>query len=383
MQKTVFVIDAYNLIYRMFYAIPEMRTNSGEVVNAIFWVAKFLKQIFEENPHANFIVATDTGKSFRSESFSEYKGTREKMPDNLKTQIEWVFGLFEAANIPVIGIPGYEADDIMGSIAVQYASDEHQVVIISSDKDLCQFVKDWKVHIYDAMKRKFMKESDVFEKFWVPASQVRDYLSIVGDSSDNIPGIPWFWPKKAVDLLARYQTLENIYAHAHELTPKLADWLLNARESAFLSQHLATIVTDLHLELNTSLEWANIYTPEYIQYLRSYDFRSLIPETAKIHIDKPTIEEVELTTESQLQSLLQTANARNMSIAVTESDETLYCCLEGKVYILKNNTLPLKLFIDAIMAGDIEVSLYDAKKEFSRIIDMATLKDSTNQISLL
>jgi DNA polymerase I len=130
------------------------------------------------------------------------------MPDNLRSQIEGVFALFEAADIRVLARPGYEADDIIGSIAHKYENNGHQVVIISSDKDLCQFLRDGHVHIYDAMKRKFMKERDVTEKFGVPAHQVCDYLAIVGDSSDNIPGISGFGPKKAVDLLSKYETLE-------------------------------------------------------------------------------------------------------------------------------------------------------------------------------
>jgi len=101
------------------------------------------------------------------------------MPDNLHSQIEGVFSIFDAAGITVLAREGYEADDIIGSIAHKYENNGHQVVIISSDKDLCQFVRDGHVHIYDAMKRKFMKESDVAQKFGVPAHQVRDYLAIV------------------------------------------------------------------------------------------------------------------------------------------------------------------------------------------------------------
>lgn len=103
MKKTLFVIDAYNLIYRMFYAIPEMHTREGMQVNAIFGVAKFLKNLSEENPDAKILVATDTGKTFRQEIFAEYKGTRERMPDNLRSQIDGVFEIFHSANIQIIG----------------------------------------------------------------------------------------------------------------------------------------------------------------------------------------------------------------------------------------------------------------------------------------
>lgn len=104
MKKTLFVIDAYNLIYRMFYAIPEMHTREGIQVNAIFGVAKFLKSLAEENPDAYLVVATDTGKTFRSEIFTEYKGTRDRMPDNLRSQIDGVFELFTASDIEILGM---------------------------------------------------------------------------------------------------------------------------------------------------------------------------------------------------------------------------------------------------------------------------------------
>lgn len=163
--KTLFVIDAYNLIYRMFYAIPEMNTREGKPVNAIFGVAKFLKSLADENPEAAMVVATDVGESFRAKEYSEYKAQRDRMPDNLRSQIDGVFSLFSTLGITVLAREGYEADDIIGSLVHDHESDEYQVVIISSDKDLCQFVRDGKVHIYDAMKRKFMREVDVKEKF--------------------------------------------------------------------------------------------------------------------------------------------------------------------------------------------------------------------------
>jgi len=128
-------------------------------------VAKFLKGLADENPHAALVVANDVGKSFRADMFSEYKGTRDRMPDNLRSQIDGVLALFEAAGIEILAADGYEADDIIGSLAKTCSTEHRQIVIISSDKDLCQFVEDECVHIYDAMKRKFMKRADVIEKF--------------------------------------------------------------------------------------------------------------------------------------------------------------------------------------------------------------------------
>jgi len=303
MPKTLFIIDAYNLIYRMFYAIPEMTTRSGEYVNAIFGIAKFLKWLAEENPDASILVATDVGKTFRSDLYPDYKAQRDRMPDNLRSQIEAIFKLFEYAHIPVIAREGYEADDIIGSIAHQHENDDYQIVIISSDKDLCQFVRDGKVHIYDAMKRKFMKESDVLEKFWVPTHQVRDFLAIVGDSSDNIPGIAGFWQKKAIDLLSKYSTLQWIYEHREDLTEKMREIFEREWEIALISQKLATICVDLDIGKMPEVPLSeNVSEQAYIDFLIQYEFRSLLPkwfESQKTEI--LDIESTEITTYDQLQ----------------------------------------------------------------------------------
>ena len=325
MKNTLFIIDAYNLIYRMFYAIPEITTRSGQPVNTIFGVAKFLKWLSEENPNAHIIVAADVGKSFRADIFSEYKWTRERMPDNLRSQIDAVFSLFHAAKIQVLSEEGYEADDIIGSLASEYKNDDCQIVIISSDKDLCQFVVDDHVHIYDAMKRKFLKEKDVLEKFWVPAYQVRDYLAIVWDSSDNIPGISGFWPKKAEDLLGKYETLEWIYDHLGDLTPKMQLVLIDQKENAFLSQKLATIVT--HLKVNTHLATdsslaTHMSESAVIDFLKLYEFKSLIPSNHR---------EIQKTLEIRTSEIIKNKEAFDNMI------KSLFDSEDKKIYLSTQN----------------------------------------------
>ena len=243
------------------------------------------------------MVATDVGKSFRETIYIDYKGTRDRMPDNLRTQIDGVFVLFEAAGIEILSREGYEADDIIGSLATTCNTQEQQIVIISSDKDLCQFVQDGCVHVYDAMKRKFMKRIDVIEKFGVPPEQVRDYLAIVGDSSDNIPGISGFGPKKATDLLLKYKSLEALYMsigieekdgeffidsekyEKSEMSEKMKNALLEQKENAFLSKKLATIISDLSVEYSSQNAFAlGLHNEIYTNLLQSYEFHSLLPK---------------------------------------------------------------------------------------------------------
>lgn len=356
----------------MFYAIPEMTTRSGEYVNAMFGVAKFLRQLAQENPDASMIVTTDVWQSFRSTLFTEYKAQRDRMPDNLRSQIDGVFALFDAAGIQVVSREGYEADDIIGSITHRYENNGRQVIVISSDKDLCQFVRDGHVHIYDAMKRKFMKESDVLEKFWVPVHQVRDYLAIVGDASDNIPGISGFGPKKAQDLLQRFDSLEGIYAHLDELPEKMKLTLIEQRENAFLSQKLATIITDLHIgDLPDRSFVPGIETASYIALLRQYEFRSLIPEgylapqkeTQKI--DTIQIDTVEKLT--VLQDKIETDSPKKPIIISTDASGKIVIGYMDEIYVVDSRVVDCSIFITYILGSDIELIGYDLKSDIKRL----------------
>lgn len=379
MPKILFVIDAYNLIYRMFYAIPEMTTRHGTPVNAIFWVAKFLKSLADENPDASLIVATDVWQSFRSDLYSEYKAQRDRMPDNLRSQIEGVFALFDTAGITVLAREGYEADDIIGSIAHKYENNWYQIVIISSDKDLCQFVRDGHVHIYDAMKRKFMKESDVVEKFGVPAHQVCDYLAIVGDSSDNIPGIAGFGPKKAVDLLSRYETLDWIYEHLDDLTPKMQEVLMAQKGNAFLSQKLATIYTDLELDALPEVTFVSgLSNPEYTSILKQYEFKSLLPRESTIPVPVKNIDIVDITTYEKLQSIHGEIIIKSlpMVIAVDEYSKIVFS-LDWIIYRIDTNKVDAGELIDDILTEKISVIWYDLKDVLKRLY---TIKKPTEVV---
>ena len=385
MKKNLFVIDAYNLIYRMFYAIPEIHTRSGMQVNAIFGVAKFLKNLIEENPESQLVVATDVGASFRADIFSEYKGTRDRMPDNLRCQIEGVFSLFDSAKIQVIGVEWYEADDVMGTIAQKYKDSEYQVVIISSDKDLCQFVDDGKVHIYDAMKRKFMRRADVIEKFWIPPEKVRDYLAIVWDSSDNIPGIAWFGPKKAVDLLEKFDTLESIFENLDSLTPKMREWLQNNKEIAFLSQKLTKIITDIALpEIIFGNTSEKILTDEYIDNLKKYEFRSLLPADCSISAPKKDISVTEIQNLPEYQNLLIEIQKISEPIGISiDLMNKIYISVEGKVYMLDSKMLDISEFADAIFAGEIIFASYEPKEilgKLYKILHPITPKDKLQEV---
>lgn len=375
MKKTLFIIDAYNLIYRMFYAIPEMTTRTGEYVNAIFGVAKFLKSLASENPDATMVVATDVGKSFRADIFGEYKWTRERMPDNLKSQIVGVFELFSTAGILTISREWYEADDIIGTIAHQHNNDDYQIVVVSSDKDLCQFVRDGHVHIFDAMKQKFMKESDVIEKFGVPVHQVCDYLAIVGDTSDNIPGISGFGPKKAVDLLTKYGTLEGIYENLVDLTPKMQEVLIAQKDNAFLSQKLARIITDLDIPALPEAPFApGILQVEYIELMKQYEFRSLIPmahQLPKKELAQFKVEPIDtLAWLENLELILRWDTSEEAIILSTDSYGKIVIGFLGYIYSIDSKKVDTSEFIDYIIESEKKIVGFDLKTNLKQLLQI-------------
>ncbi len=357
----------------MFYAIPEMHTRSGEVVNAIFWVAKFLKALSDEHPTDAIVVANDVWQSFRAKEYSEYKAQRDRMPDNLRSQIDGVFALFEAAGIQILSQEGYEADDLIGSIVTERSNGwtDYQFVIISSDKDLCQFIRDGHVHIYDAMKQKFMKEKDVLEKFGVPVAQVRDYLAIVGDSSDNIPGIAGFGPKKAEELLSKYSTLEWVYEHITELTPRVQSTLIDQKEKAFLSQKLATIITDLdvtlHLTESDTLR-AHVSRPEYQEILRAYEFRSLLPRDEVVVTKCLEKKEIQRITTLEWLDHLRESILKNASCSLATDGSSIALWTNDTIYNIDPTGVDTVEFITWLLGADIEIRGYDLKADYKRLL---------------
>ena len=294
--KKIYLIDANSFIYRMFYGVPEMITKKGEYVNAIFWIARFfLVQMKYENPDYLIFVKDAKGKNFRHDLDENYKATRDKMPDNLRSQMPIISDMVKKMWVPIIEIEGYEADDVIWTLAKKYNWEKDtEVDILSWDKDLYSLVSK-NVVIYDTMKKKKFGIEETIEKFWVTPDKIIDYLAIVWDKADNIPWIDGFWPKKAVTLLNELWSIEKIYEildswNFNELSDdskKVFRWknlekLEKSRENAFLSKKLATI--ELNVELpNFNLEEykfipENYLTPEVKILFRELEFNSLLWE---------------------------------------------------------------------------------------------------------
>ncbi|MFQ5843005.1 MAG: 5'-3' exonuclease H3TH domain-containing protein, partial [Thermodesulfobacteriota bacterium] len=247
----LFLIDGSSYVFRAFHAIGQLSTSKGLPTNAIFGFTSMLLRVLREmKPEYLAVVLDAKGPTFRDEIYPNYKANRPGMPEDLGLQIPYIKRIIEAYNIPVIEKEGYEADDVIGTIAKEVAKKGLDVVIVTGDKDMLQLVEE---HIctLDTMKDRSFGESEVVERYGVEPEQMTDVMGLAGDSIDNIPGVPGIGQKTAVALIKQYDTLENVLANREKLSKKkLIEALTRFGEQATLSKRLATIATDVPLEYN-------------------------------------------------------------------------------------------------------------------------------------
>ena len=284
-RKRLVLIDGHGLAYRMYFAIQAaMSTREGEPTNATYGFTRTLLNIINGDDPPDYIaVSFDVGETFRDAMFDEYKATREKMPDALHVQIQRIHDVLDAFNIPSLEVEGYEADDVLGTVARLAAEQGVETFIVTGDKDLLQLVNEntlvqlpggrtGEITVYD--------EAKVREKMGIEPGQIVDYKALVGDPSDNIPGVAGSGDKTDVKLLNQYGTLENIYAHLDEINGTRArNALEGARDLAFLSRDLARIVTDVPLNFDLEACRTHDYDRDRVfDIFRTLEFRSFLDE---------------------------------------------------------------------------------------------------------
>ncbi len=246
--KKLYVVDVYSFFFRAFYAIPGLTSPSGMPTNALYgFLSMTIKLLREIQPDYMAFCFDRKEGSFRVDLYEEYKANRSEMPEDLKPQVPYLKELTDLLGISRFEIKGYEADDLIGSLARQGAESGVEVVIVSGDKDFAQLINS-KITMLDTMKNITYDEQSAVEKWGVMPEQMIDYLALVGDSSDNVPGVKGIGPKGAQKLLKEYGTLEGIYQNIENISAKGTKAKLQESEDmAYLSKELVTIVTDLNL----------------------------------------------------------------------------------------------------------------------------------------
>ena len=249
-QPPIILVDGSSYLYRA-YHVPQLQrlTNAkGEMTGAVYGVINMLRKLREDyQPEYMAVVFDAKGKTFRHELYEDYKGTRPTMPDDLRNQIAPLHELVKALGFKLIMVSGVEADDVIGTLATQASAQGKELLVSTGDKDMAQLVSPH-VALINTMTNKLMDEAGVEEKFGVKPEQIIDYLALMGDTSDNIPGVPKVGPKTAAKWLVEYETLDNIVEHADEIKGKVGENLRGALEQLPLSKELTTILCDLELE---------------------------------------------------------------------------------------------------------------------------------------
>tara|TARA_R110000868_G_scaffold10639_4_gene51667 strand:- start:73126 stop:75816 length:2691 start_codon:yes stop_codon:yes gene_type:complete len=242
------LIDGSSYLYRAFHAMPPLTNSHGEPTGAVYGVVNMVKRLIADYEPSHIAVIFDAkGKTFRDDMYPEYKANRAAMPDDLRGQIEPLHNVIKAMGLPLLCVPGVEADDVIGTLAVQAQQHGLHCLISTGDKDMAQLVND-DITLINTMTSKVMGPDGVVEKFGVPAERIIDYLALVGDTSDNVPGVPKCGPKTAVKWLTEYGDIDNLVAHADDIGGKVGENLRNSLEMLPLSRQLVTIKLDVELE---------------------------------------------------------------------------------------------------------------------------------------
>lgn len=277
--KTLYLIDGSSYIYRAFYAVTRLTSSRGTPTNAVYGFLQMLRKVLKEKKPDGLCVVFDApGPTFRHEAYEAYKGTRQKMPEDLAVQVPYIKDLVKFYGLPQMEREGYEADDIIATLTRCACEEGFRVVVVSGDKDLCQLVKDPDVVQWDPQKDRIFNEETVADRFGVPPARMLDYLAIVGDSSDNVPGVKGVGEKTARQLLMEWGSFDAIFEHLDRIPQAaLRKKLTDGRETANLSRRLVTLAGDVPLEsgIETLCRMMPPSPADLARLFEELDFRSL------------------------------------------------------------------------------------------------------------
>ena len=274
---TAILVDGSSYLFRAYHALPPLNNSKGQPTGAIKGVVNMVKRLVTDYPSSKIIVVFDAkGKTFRHDMYAEYKANRPPMPDDLRSQIQPIHDIIEALGLPLLVIPDVEADDVIGTLATQATEQKLDVIVSTGDKDMAQLVNEH-VTLMNTMTNTFMDEQGVVEKFGVRPDQIIDYLALVGDSVDNIPGVPKCGPKTAVKWLAEHDSFENVIANADNVGGKIGEHLRNALETLPLSYELATIKCDIDLAIGLAdIKHSDENSERLRELYTEFEFKSLL-----------------------------------------------------------------------------------------------------------
>jgi len=301
-QSSPFIlVDGSSYLYRAYHAMPELTNSQGQATGTTYGVINMLRKLLRDYKPSHIAVVFDAkGKTFRDDLFPEYKANRPPMPDDLRTQIEPIHAIVKAMGLPLLMVDGVEADDVIGTLARQATEQGIETVISTGDKDMAQLVNEH-VTLINTMSNTMTDVAAVHEKYGIAPDRIIDYLALMGDKVDNIPGVPSVGPKTATKLLQQYDSLEGVIAHADEVKGKLGEKLRETAPELPLSYELATIKLDVDLDGDTptSLIAQGIQHDALLALFQDMEFKTWTAELVRKG-NNDTITSAAPTTTSQL-----------------------------------------------------------------------------------
>lgn len=332
MPAPLVLVDGSSYLYRAFHALPPLTTSTGQPVGAIRGVISMLNKLADSTGAERMVVVFDaSGKTFRDDMYAEYKANREKMPDELREQIEPLHSIIRALGFPLLAVPGVEADDVIGTLAKQAEAAGEEVLISTGDKDLAQLVTD-QVTLVNTMSDSTLTPIGVEEKFGVPPERMIDFLALTGDSVDNVPGIPKCGPKTAAKWLNAYGSLDGVVESAESIGGKIGETFREHMHVLSLSKALVTIKTDC--ELPVGLEQLARSAPDLEQLKALYTDLELNQFLKRIQ-QSPVVNETSLATPEAIET--------SYELVTTPERLTFWMdqCRQAKIFALDTETTSL------------------------------------------
>ena len=376
--KTLTIIDTFGFFFRNYFALPNLRNKDGFPTGLLTGFANFIYSLKSELGSDYILFALDAkGKTFRNEIDKNYKATRPEAPEDLKKQLPVAISWIESMGFKCYSKEGYEADDVIAS-AVKFAKENDiKVRIVSHDKDLYQLIDDDKITLYDPIKKIDINEEKCFEKFGVYPEKIGDYLSIVGDSADNIPGVKGIGPKGAKTLLDEFNSLEEIYKNIDKVrNPRAAKLLLESKENAFLSKKLVALFDNLDI----SDKFESFYFPQgqplskITDELRKYELKNILRKLdikeEKKEVQKVAFEPILLDTKEKLEKAVEGISPSTILAFDTETDslDAYHANIVGFSFALdEQKAYYVPISHNYLGAGN-QVSKNDAKISLDKIL---------------
>ncbi|WP_011608873.1 DNA polymerase I [Histophilus somni] len=361
-ENPLVLVDGSSYLYRAFYAFPPLTNSLGEPTGAMYGVLNMLKSLIAQVQPTHIAVVFDAkGKTFRDEIFEQYKSHRPPMPDDLRQQIQPLHNIIKALGIPLLSVEGVEADDVIGTLAVQASQQGKNVLISTGDKDMAQLVDD-NIMLINTMNNSLLDRDGVIDKYGIPPELIVDYLALMGDSSDNIPGVSGVGEKTALGLLQGIGSMAEIYANLEKVAglsirgaKKLGEKLSSAKADADLSYLLATIKTNVELDITPDqLVLGQNNQDQLIEYFARYEFKRWLNEviSGESSLTKATQQEIKLD-KTQTNSASESKSAVKKTIKI---DRTSYETIDTQE---KLNSWLEKLQQADLIAVDTETDALD------------------------